>query len=104
MLKFTTEILKFEKKGEKSGWTYIEIPADIAQQLKPGEKKSFRVKGKLDNHSIKQAALLPMGYGDFILPLKAEVRRKLGKRKGAPLTVQLALDESAFQFSNLEIA
>ena len=63
MVKFTTAILKFDKKGEKTGWTYIVISADIARKLKPGNKKSFRVKGKLDHYSFAKTALLPMGEG-----------------------------------------
>ena len=39
MVHFITTILKFDKQGEKTGWTYIEIPADIAEQLKPNNKK-----------------------------------------------------------------
>ena len=31
------------------------------EQLKPGCKKSFKVKGKLDGYSISQVSLLPMG-------------------------------------------
>lgn len=99
MIKFTTTILKFDEKGEKTGWSYIVIEADLAQQLKPGNKKSFRVKGKLDSHPIKQVALIPMGEGDFIMPLNAAMRKAIGKRKGAQLNVQLTLDESAFVFS-----
>ena len=33
MVQFTTIIRRFEKQGEKTGWTYISIPADIAQQF-----------------------------------------------------------------------
>ena len=61
MISYNATILKFEKQGEKTGWTYIEIQADVAHQLKPNTKTSFRVKGKLDNYSIKAVALLPMG-------------------------------------------
>lgn len=99
MIKFTTTILKFDKQGEKTGWTYIEVPAEQAEKLKPGFKKSFRVKGKLDDYAIKGAALLPMGEGDFILPLNAVMRKGIGKRKGAQLLVQLAVDETPFEFS-----
>jgi len=99
MIKFTTTILKFESKGEKTGWTYIVIPAEFAQQLKPNFKKSFYIKGKLDSHTIKQKALIPMGEGDCILPLNAEICKATGKRKGAQLNVQLTLDESAFTSS-----
>ncbi len=96
MIHFTATILKFGKQGEKTGWTYIVIPAEIAQQLKPGMKKSFRVKGKLDDYAIKSIALLPMGEGDFIMPLNALMRRKIGKKQGYKLEVHLTEDKSDF--------
>lgn len=96
MYSYTTTILKFGKQGEKSGWTYIEVPADVAQELLPGNKKSFRVKGKLDNYSIQGVALLPMGKGDFIMPLNLKMRKGFGKRYGAMLQVQLEVDVSAY--------
>ena len=100
MVKFTTPIYKFERKGEKTGWTYIEIPADAAQQLKQGNKKSFRVKGKLDIHEINKIALLPMGGGNFIMPLNAAMRKKIGKRHGAMLSVQLEEDKAPFKLDH----
>lgn len=99
MISFKAVIKKFDSKGEKTGWTYIEVEEAAAQKLKPGNKQSFRVKGRLDNHSVKQVALIPMGGGNFIMPLNAEMRKNIGKRKGAELNVQLALDETPFQFS-----
>ena len=42
MVCFSTIIKKFEEKGEKTGWTYIDIQAGIAQQLIPNNKKAFR--------------------------------------------------------------
>jgi hypothetical protein len=99
VISYTTTILKFDKQGEKTGWTYIEVPEDIAQSLKPGNKKSFRVKGKLDNHAIKQVALLPMGNGSFIMPLNGAIRKALGKRKGAMLNVQLTEDKVPYQLN-----
>ena len=92
MVQFTTTIKKFNQQGEKTGWTYIELPADLAQDLKPGNKKSFRVKGKLDQYPIEKAALMPMGNGAFILPLNAAMRKGTGKGKGAMLHVQLQED------------
>jgi hypothetical protein len=70
MVDFTTIILQFAEQGEKTGWTYIEIPADIAQEMKPGNKKSFRVRGKLDNLEVRGMALMPMGEGNFIMAMK----------------------------------
>lgn len=92
MIRFTTTIKQFDEQGEKTGWTYIEIPAELAQELLPGNRKSFRVKGKLDSYPIRQANLLPMGGGNFILALKAEIRKQIGKKKGAMLDVQLEVD------------
>src|SRR5579863_574337 len=99
MIKFTAPVLKFAEQGEKTGWTYITVPAEIAQQLKPGNKKSFRVKGRLDNWSFSRVALLPMGEGDFIMPINSEMRKGTGKRKGAQLHVQLEPDESPLPVS-----
>lgn len=96
---FTATIHKFEKKGEKTGWTYIEIPADIAQQLKPGNRKEFKVKGKLDNYIIKRVSLIPMGGGIFIMALNAAMRKMIGKKNGAMLNVQLTEDKSDFVFN-----
>lgn len=82
--------------GEKTGWTYIDIPQAIAQQLKPGCKQSFRVKGTLNEHSIQQQAIIPMGGGDFILSLKADLRRQLKVKTNDVLKVSLAEDASEF--------
>jgi hypothetical protein len=92
MVDFTTIILQFDEQGEKTGWTYIEIPADIAQQMKPGNKKSFRVKGMLDAFPVNGMALMPMGEGNFIMALKAEVRKGIHKHAGAMLQVRLEAD------------
>ena len=86
-------MLQFESQGENTGWTYIDIPADIAQQLKPGNKKSFRVKGMLDGLAVAGMALMPMGAGNFILALKADVRKAIRKNAGAMLTVKLEEDK-----------
>jgi hypothetical protein len=99
LVSFIATIHKFEKKGEKTGWTYIEIPADIAQQLKPGNRKEFKVKGKLDNYIIKRVSLIPMGGGIFIMALNAAMRKMIGKKNGAMLNVQLTEDKSEFVFN-----
>jgi len=99
MVQFNTTIRKFEKQGEKTGWTYIEIPADIAQELKPGNKKSFQVKGKLDNYKVTGVSLLPMGEGSFIMALNATMRKGIGKRQGAMLKVQLDEDKKGYELN-----
>jgi hypothetical protein len=99
MIEFTATLKQFSEQGEKTGWTYIEIPADIADALKPGNKKSFRVKGKLDKYPIDHVALLPMGGGSFIMAVNAEMRKGLGKKKGAMVKVKLQEDKKEFAFN-----
>jgi hypothetical protein len=94
MVKFSAPIQKFGSQGEKTGWTYIMVPAAIGKKLNPGVKKSYRVKGKLDDHEIQKTALVPMGGGDFILAVNAAMRKATGKRVGATLKVELELDNS----------
>ena len=99
MVRFTVTIKKFGSKGEKTGWTYFEVPADIALELKPGNKKEFKVKGKLDKYAIKRTSLIPMGGGLFIMALNAEMRKAIRKKEGAMLEVQLTEDKSDFVFN-----
>ncbi len=99
MIQFNTTIHKFENQGEKTGWTYIEIPADLAQKLKPGNKKSFRVKGKLDEFKIAGVSLLPMGGGAFIMAINAGMRKGIRKREGSSLTVKLEEDKKPYELN-----
>jgi hypothetical protein len=94
MIEFKAEIERFAEMGEKTGWSYIFLPAALANSLKENCKKSFRVKGKLDNISIEGVATVPMGDGDFIIALKASLRKQLRKEVGALLTVQIEEDRN----------
>jgi len=93
MIELTATLLQFAEKGEKTGWTYVSIPATIAHEIKPNTKVSFRVKGFLDDVAVNGLALIPMGEGDFILPVKTALRKAIRKEKGATVKLQLALDQ-----------
>ncbi len=99
MVKFNAPILKFSKKGEKTGWSYIEIPQKLAQKLKPDCKVSFRIKGTLDHFPIKQVSVLPMGEGNFILPFNNSFRKGTGKKNGDLITLTLECDEQEYILS-----
>lgn len=99
MVSFTAILLKFKSMGEKTGWTYIEVPEKISTQLKPDWRKSFRVKGKMDDHAIKGVALLPMGGGGFIMPVNATMRKAIGKKQGAKVAMQLVVDDKPLKLS-----
>ncbi len=94
MISFSSTIDKFAEQGEKTGWTYITIPKAVAEKINPGVKKSYRVKGKIDAYPVEKMALIPMGKGDFIVPLNAAIRKAIGKRKGATVKLQFTLDNS----------
>jgi uncharacterized protein YcgL (UPF0745 family) len=99
MITFNTTLLRFSSKGEKTGWTYIEISAQQAQKLKPETRVSFRVKGRLDQFSFEKVALLPMGEGQFILPVNATMRKAIGKKHGDKVKVEIEADERKLQLS-----
>lgn len=75
MIRFKTHVQKFGKKGEKSGWVYIEISATQSNKLNKGVKTSYRIKGKINAVPIEKTAILPMGDGTFILPLNAPLKK-----------------------------
>ncbi len=99
MIQYKTIIKKFAEKGEKTGWTYIDIPFEIAHQLKPNCKKSFRVKGKLDDVVLTPISILPMGEGHYILPLNLIIRKQIKKQKGDEIFARLELEEKEYQLN-----
>jgi hypothetical protein len=94
---FKAAIERFSDHGEKTGWTYIQVPVEVASKLKPGIKKSFRVKGKLDDYHFEQLSLVPMGGGNFILALNASIRKKIRKSLGSFVSVKMEADDRPLQ-------
>lgn len=99
MIRFKTSIKRFADKGEKTGWSYIEISEKLALKLSPGSRKSFRIKGQIDAFPIEKVAVLPMGNGDFILPINATIRKGIRKGVGDSVTLQFELDERELKLS-----
>ena len=99
MLSFTTTLQKFDEQGEKTGWTFIMVTKEQAHALQPNTKKSFRVKGKLDDYRFDSVALVPIGEGNFIIAINATMRKAIKKRKGDSVKVQLAFDEKGYQLN-----
>jgi len=94
MIHIKAEIEKFEQMADKTGWSYVFIPAMIANQIKADCKVSFRVRGKIDDVEIAGVATVPMGEGDFIIALRAELRKKLKKEAGAKVELWLEEDQN----------
>ena len=94
MHSFKSIIQKFANKGEKTGWTYVDVPLDVLTKLKRKDKKEFRIKGVIDDVAFERLATYPIGDGNFIIAINAELRKKLGKKEGAMVSVKLELDKS----------
>lgn len=68
---------RFQAKG---GWTYALIPEIIQDKKNPFGWK--RVKGSIDNYAFYGYHLMPMGKRGLFLPVKADIRKKIGKKEG----------------------
>lgn len=98
-ISFTATLHRFDENADKTGWTYVEIPAALAQQLMPGHKKSFRVKGSLDDHKINGVSLLPSGNGIFLMAVNGAMRKAIKKGKGAMVEVKLMADPKPYELN-----
>lgn len=98
---FEAVLLRFGSMGEKTGWTYVDIPAETALKINPGVRKGYRVKGKIDGHAFKGKSILPMGEGAFIFTVDAAMRKAIGKRHGALVTIELSKDQTEYVLNAL---
>ncbi len=95
----TYQLKKIEGKG---GWTYALIP-----EILPDKKAPFgwvKVKGRIDDYEFRQYHLMPMSGGHLFLPVKAAVRKKIGKQAGDWVEVVLYLDDAPLQIPEELIA
>lgn len=92
MVTFEAIIERTLQKGEKYGWTYVIVPALLAQLINPGVKTIYRVKGSIGAHNCRQVALLPCGEGNYMVPLNAAMRKEIGREVGEKVRISLEID------------
>lgn len=102
-IQFKAELKRFLSHGDKTGWTYIIVPQKMAVILKPDYKRTYRVKGSIDEYPIQGVAMIPMGEGNFLIAVNATIRKAIRKQTGI-VEVRLEEDKTAYRINRELIA
>ena len=95
MITFTS--LLWIWKGEAAGrWYFVTVPDEPSAEIKAhasGNPRGFgsvKVEAAISD-TVWQTSVFPLNSGGYLLPVKAEVRRKTGIGAGDEVTVALNL-------------
>jgi len=76
---------KLQKSPAKGGWTYVVMPGS-AEFFKT--KGLVKVSGTIDGEPFT-SAFMALGDGTHKLPVKADIRKRIGKGEGDRVTVNV---------------
>ena len=81
-----------QKMNMKGGWSYVLLPKQANNTNNPFGW--YIVKGSIDDYKITQYKLWPTKTGDWFLPIKNEIRKKIHKQVGDMVSIVLFTDDS----------
>jgi hypothetical protein len=76
---------KLQKSPNKGGWTYVVWPDSVKFF---GTGGAVKVSGRIDGHPF-HSSFMAMGDGKHMLPVKADIRKAIGKDVGDAVAVIL---------------
>jgi hypothetical protein len=86
---------KLQKYPGKGGWVYA-----VIKEITPDKRAKFgwvQVSGTIDGFELKRYKLMPMKNGCMFFPVRAEIRKAIGKKEGDMVHIILYPDHSSIE-------